>query len=73
MRGRREHIPSRTDLDDTARVHHCDRVTYLGQNRKIMCDEEHGKAEVALETMQKPEHLCLHHDVERGRWFVGDE
>ena len=63
----------RTGLDDLARVHHGRPPTDLGDDGKVVGDEQDGEAEVVRERAQELEDLGLHHDVERGRGLVGQQ
>lgn len=67
-----EDLVCRSALNDLAFMHHQDLVSYAGDHRQIMADED-GRLAPNLALFQQSQHLCLHGDVEsRGR-LVGDQ
>ena len=67
-----EHPLGRSLLHDQARVHDRDPIGDLDEDREVVGDEEHREAELVLEALQQPQHLRLHHHVQRGRRLVRD-
>ncbi|WP_247455561.1 hypothetical protein [Bradyrhizobium sp. 166] len=67
-----EDLVCRSVLKDLAFMHDQDLVSYPGDHRQIMADEDERVAP-NLALFQQSQHLCLHSDVEsRGR-PVGDQ
>jgi hypothetical protein len=60
-------------LDDAAEIHHGDAVADMGDDRKVVRDEEIGKAVVALQVDQQIDHLRLDGDVKRGDRLVAHD
>ena len=60
-------------LHDLAVLHDGDPVGYLGDDGKIVGDEEHGKVVGLAQVFQQFEYLGLNGNVERGGGFVGNE
>ena len=50
--------------------HHCNAVSYFGNNSKVMRDEQHCEIELLLQIAQQLEHLSLHCYVQRRGGFV---
>jgi len=73
MRGRSEESRCVRRLDDLAGIHDGHALTDLGDDAKIVRDEEEGEAERLTQPAQQNENLELHGDVERRRGLVGDE
>src|SRR5262249_11619944 len=73
MRGRSEESRCVRRLDDLAGIHDGHALTDLGDDAKIVRDEEEGEAECLPQPAQQNEDLELHGDVERRRGLVGDE
>ena len=68
-----EDVLGRPGLDNLALGHHAHPVGDLAHDAKVVGDEQHRHALAALQSGQQFEDLRLHGDVERGRWFVGDQ
>ena len=68
-----EHGAGGSFLHDGTRVHDREAVADLDEHREVVGDEEHREDEAVLQVLQQPEHLRLHHHVERGRRLVGDD
>lgn len=67
-----EDLVCRSALKDLAFMHDQDLVSYPGDHRQIMADEDERVAP-NLALFQQSQHLCLHSNVEsRGR-LVGDQ
>ena len=60
-------------LDDLATLHDVDALGHLAHDAKVVRDEQHGHAHLALQLLQQLEDLRLYGDVERRRRLVGDE
>ena len=73
MRRLGEDLLARPLLDDPPRVHDREPAAHGGERREVVRDEEDGEPEVALEVLEQPQHLRLHHHVERRRRLVGDQ
>ncbi len=73
MLRRAEHRGRGAFLDDFTLVHHGDAVAHLCGNAQIMRDEQHREIEALAHVVDQFEHLCLHRDVKRRNWFVGDQ
>ena len=68
-----EYFRRRTDLDDTAEVHHGDAIGDMFHHRQVVGDENHRELHLAREVAQEVQNLCLDGDVERGDRFIGDD
>ncbi|MCK1352013.1 hypothetical protein IVB56_13100 [Bradyrhizobium sp. CW7] len=67
-----EDLICRSALNDLAFMHDQDLVSYPGDHRRVMADED-GRLAPNLALFQQSQHLCLHGVVEsRGR-LVGDQ
>src|SRR5580658_6682483 len=58
---------------DAACVHYRYARGYLGNYAQIVGDENHGQAEIALETYKELKDLFLYRDIESGGGLVGDQ
>ena len=58
------------DLSQAAGSHP---VGDLGENREVVGDDEQGEVPLFAKLCQEVQDLGLYHDVERRRWFVGDQ
>ena len=54
-------------------AHHVDAVGHAAHDAKVVRDQQHGHAELALQRLQELEDLRLDGDVERGGRLVGDQ
>ena len=66
-------IAGRPALDDAALMHDHDPVGDLGDDAKIMGDQQHAHPALTLEPGDQLEDLALRGDVERRGRLVGDQ
>ena len=63
----------RSKLDDFAEIHDRDSMADMVHHVEIMGDEDEGKAEIALQGLEKIEDLRLDRDVEGRDRLIGDD
>src|SRR5260221_9899694 len=68
-----EKIADRRFLDLAAGIHDDDALRHLGDDAKIVGDEDDRGADLALELAHQIEDLGLDRYIKRGRRLVGDE
>src|SRR5450759_3848303 len=73
MLGVREHVNGRARLDHPPRVHHHHALAHAGHHAEVVCDQDGGRAEVAVDMAQQVEDLGLDGDIQGGGRFVGDQ
>src|SRR5271169_1371943 len=62
-----------SDLDDLALIHHRNAGRKVAHDRHVVRDEQIGKAEIALQLLQKIHNLRADTDVQRRNWLIGDD
>ena len=60
-------------FDNPAQIHDGDAVGRLGDHRQLVCDEDHGEAELLLQILEQVQQLRLHRYVQRAHGLIGDE
>src|ERR1700755_2129600 len=73
MRWRTEHGSGRAALDQVAPLKHRDLVGNVGNDAKIMRDEQDRGTMLALQFAYQIKYLGLRRDIERGGRFVRDQ
>ena len=73
MLGREEDVLRGTLFNDAAGVHDGDAIGDLGDDTKVVSDEEESEFHFAAELVEQFEDLFLHRDIESGGGLVGDE
>ncbi len=68
-----ENRPGRPLFHDASGVQHRHAIGVLGDDAKVVRNEDHRRAEFVAQFAQQIEDLRLHGDVERGGRLVGDE
>ena len=66
-------IFSGRELDDFPEIHHCDAIRDVLYDRQIVRNEHVGEVVLALEILEKVDHLRLNRDIERGYRLVADD
>ena len=69
----REQLPRRCLLHDLSGVHDDHAVGAAGHDPEVVSDQHDRHAELALQSVEQLQDLCLDRDVERGRRLVGDQ
>src|SRR5580698_3668534 len=72
MLRRVEHLRCRTNFGDASGVEDKDAIREAGEESGIMRDENHGEAEILLESPKELEDFLLCGGVERRGWFIGN-
>ena len=73
VHGRGTHVLGRTELDDTAEVHHRDPVGDDTRRREVVRDEQHRHAELAAQPPDQVERGRGERHVERARGLVAQQ
>lgn len=73
MSGFQKQALSRCLFNNLAAVHDRNPIGNTGYDSEIVCDQDHGHAELLLQVRHQLQNLCLDGDVERGRGFVSNE
>ena len=73
MLRREENVLRRTFFNDASGVHDGDTIGDLGNDTKVVSDEEKSEFHFAAELVEQFEDLFLHRDIESGGGLIGDE
>ena len=68
-----EKFPDGCMFNHSPEVHDGDVVSHLGNHPQIVGDQHHSHPSFGLKAPEEVQNLCLGGNVERGRWFIGDE
>ena len=72
MLGRGEHFRCGANFGDAAGVEDKDAIREAGEESGIVSDENHGEAELLLESPKELEDFLLGGGVEGRGWFIGN-
>ena len=67
------HLTNRANLDDAARIHHCNPIGGFGDHAHVVSDQHDGGSMIAPKTLQQCDDLRLNRHVERRRRLIGDD
>ena len=68
-----EDVADRARLHDAAAIHHHDLGGHVRHDAKVVRDQEHRHAELALKVADELQNLRLDRDVERRGRLIGDQ
>ncbi|MNP20706.1 hypothetical protein D3C76_1132900 [compost metagenome] len=68
-----KHIAGAAVFHGAASVHHQNLVTDPGNHAQIMGDHDDSRIELTLQFVKQRHDLCLHGNVQRGCWLIGNQ